>query len=106
MAPQRDRAMDYHSLPGDQNKSSHSKKNNLSGVYSKLAGDGASSGSFDEEPVKLSAENSESNSIKNEYQSPLKTTSGESSAALKLAAAVTAESTTNANNGDIIPDYQ
>ena len=52
-AEPRDRAMDYHSLPGEQSKQSPSK---LADRYSKLSGDGASSvDSLDEEPVKMTA---------------------------------------------------
>ena len=48
--------MDYHSLPGEQNKKASSSQEFGTG-YAKLAGDGASSGTFDEEPVKLTATN-------------------------------------------------
>ena len=54
-AEPRNRAMDYHSLPGEQ-KSSPTKK--VTSGYSKLSGEGASSaGSLDEEPVKLTPTN-------------------------------------------------
>ena len=59
-AAPRDRALDYHKLSGEQGKpssSSLSSKKVVGTGYSKLAGDGASSGSFDEEPVKLTTKN-------------------------------------------------
>lgn len=52
-AEPRNRAMDYHSLPGEQKKSSPTKQAKVNTEYSSLAGEGTSSGSFDEEPVKL-----------------------------------------------------